>query len=157
MTLDPFATGDALRSASSEIVRLWRAARAEARVGVFPGLLDGLVAPLVDRAGEALSMGGGDPAEVWAGAAGLVRVDPRFRRRSAGEIEAELAILGSVLDSVCEAVSADPGAAAFLRAVVAAARAGSAALADGRPPTAVAVVLALSGTAYGRRAELAGQ
>lgn len=153
MTLAPRATGDALRSASGEVVRLWRVARASARLGVFPGLADGLVASLVERAGDALVEDGGDPAAVVAGAAGAVRVDPRSRDGSAGELDAELAILGTVLETVCAAISAASRARAFLADVVAAARRAAPGMAAGRPPAGVLVVLALSGTAPARRSD----
>ncbi len=152
MSLGAAQTAAAIRAASAELARIWRQARLQARAGVFPGLIEGVVPDFLDRAAAALETGA-DPATVWAATTGAVRVDPRERRRSAAEIEAEWTIFGAVLDAVCEALSTDAAVRERLAAAVASARAGAADIAEGRGPNGVVVALALSGTGPARRME----
>ncbi len=152
MSLDALATCDALRAAADELVRIWRAARAESRPGVAPGLLDGVIRDFLARAADGLEAGATDPAGPWARTAGLVRIAAGDRRRSAGELEAEWTILRSILDSVSTSLDVEPGARAFLEGAVAAAQADAPALAEGRShPEGVAVAVQLGERGAGRR------
>ncbi len=150
MTLDDHRVGDAIASSAGELVRLWRATRAQSRPGVWPGLLDGLVDDLLVRTGEALAAGR-DPALVWASAAGLVRIDPHARERSRAEIDAEWDVIASVLSAACEAMDAGEAAGEWLARAVVIARAGSRTLDEGGGPPGIVVAWMLSGLAAARR------
>ncbi|HSN92678.1 MAG TPA: hypothetical protein VLS93_15715 [Anaeromyxobacteraceae bacterium] len=145
MSLDLRRSGEALLATSGELLRIWRAARAEVRPGVFPGLADGLVAAVLERAAQRLSAGGGDAADPYRGAVALVRADPRVPAISAEEIETEWRVLAAVLRAVCDALDVEEEPRAFLARVVEVARADAEALAHGRGPAGVLVVGQLSG------------
>ncbi|HUL58135.1 MAG TPA: hypothetical protein VLU43_02605 [Anaeromyxobacteraceae bacterium] len=148
MSLDALQLADVLRSSGAELARIWRSARAEARRGVAPGLLDGVVSAFLEGVAFMLEADG-EPAAAWRDAVGVVRFDARDRPRSAAEIDAEWTILGAVLDAACEALEADPGPRAQLAAAVAAGRAGVTDLVAGRGPRGVLALPVLSG--MGRR------
>ena len=145
MSLDHRRTGEALLATSGELLRIWRSARAQVRPGVFPGLADGLVAAVLERAAQRLTSGGGDPADPYRGAVALVRVDPRVRSVSAEEIDTEWRVLGEVLRATCDALDVADAPRRFLANVVEVARADAEALAEGRGPAGVLVVGQVSG------------
>lgn len=109
VTLGAGRAGEALAMAASELARIWRSARAEARPGVFPGLADGLVASFVTVAGEALVRGTA-PEDVYPRLEGVVRLDPARIGRAEEELRAEWRLLGEVLAAACDALEAGPDA-----------------------------------------------
>jgi hypothetical protein len=103
----PREAGEAIAAAAGELTRIWRAARAQARPGVFPGASDGLVERFVGGLGEALVHG--RPAEeAWARLDGVVRLDPAAEGEAEEELRAEWRILGEVLAAACDALRASP-------------------------------------------------
>ncbi len=110
MSLDAQRTGEVIQAAEGELIRIWRSARSQARRGVFPGLLDGIMGDFLHRAGIALAEGR-DPESVSEEIEGAVRIDPMQRGGSAMEIETEWMVAAEVLRSVCEALDADPSQA----------------------------------------------
>ncbi len=155
MTLEGGRVGDAIATSAGELVRLWRATRAQARPDVWPGLIDGLVEDFLVRAGEALAQGR-DPALVWPSVTGLVRIDPRARDRSRDEIDVEWDVVASVLSAACEALDAGEAAGDWLSRAIVIARAGARTLDAGGGPGGIAVAWSLSGLAGARRARAAG-
>lgn len=151
MTLDDRRVGDAIAGSAGELVRLWRATRAQSRPDVWPGLLDGLVDDFFVRTGEALARGR-DPALVWPSTAGLVRIDPHGRERCRAEIDAEWDVVASVLSAACEALDAGEAAGEWLARAIVIARAGSRTLDRGGGPRGIVVAWVLSGLAAPRRA-----
>lgn len=149
MTLAGRRAGDAIAASAGELVRLWRAARAQARPKVFPGLLDGLVEDLFARLGEALAQGQ-DPALLWPGLAGLVRLDPHAPERSRAELEAEWDVAHGVLRAACDALDAEDDVREWIARAVVLARSAARTLERGRPP-GVVIAWALSGLAGVRR------
>ncbi len=126
--LAPAKVGLFLHQQADELTRIWRLARATARPTVFPGLIDGLVQPFFERAGELLR-GEAPPESVWQGLAGLVRWAPAI---APGEMTQEWAVLVEVLAAACESVNADPAVADWLARAASAGEAGTAALAGGK-------------------------
>ncbi len=151
MTLEGRRAGDAIATSAGELVRLWRATRAQARPDVWPGLLDGVMEDFFVRTGEALAEGS-DPALVWPSVTGLVRIDPGARDRSRAEIDAECDVAASVLSAACEALDAAEAAGEWLSRAVATARAGARTLDAGGAPRGIVVAWSLSGLAGARRA-----
>lgn len=136
--------GIALAESAGELARLWRTTRAQARPGVWPGLLDGLVDDLFTQLGEGLAEGR-DPALVWPGLTGIVRLDPREPERSRGELDAEWELVESVLEAACDALGSGDEVSEWLRRALVIARAGTRALDRGGGPPGVAVIWSLSG------------
>ena len=153
MSLDALQLADVLRSSRSELERIWRAARAEARRGISPGLIDGIVPAFLAGIVAMLEMDG-EPSSAWREAVGIVRFDSRDRAASAAEIDAEWAIMGAVLASVCRALEAEPPTGVRLAEAVAVARAGAADVLTGRGPPGVLGLPVLSGMARGRSVEV---
>lgn len=155
MTLGAHRAGDAIARAAGELVQVWRAARAQARPAVFPGLVDGVLEDFVLRAGAALA-DGKDPALVWPACEGTVRLYPRAPDRSRAELDAEWDLAVEVLASACEALDAGDEAAEWLARAVVFARSGARTLHRGGGPRGVALVWLLSGFRPTRPARAAG-
>jgi hypothetical protein len=148
LSLDLRHTGEALLATSGELLRIWRSARTQVRPRTFPGLADGLVAAVLERAARSLaSGGGGDPEAPYRGAVALVRVDPRVPSVMAEEIDTEWRLLGEVLRATCDALDVEDAPRRFLADAVKVARADAEALVEGRGPGGVLVVGQLSGFA----------
>jgi hypothetical protein len=150
--LGPAKVGHFLQQQSDELTRIWRLARATARPTVFPGLLDGVVQPFFERAGELL-LAGGPPDEVWEGLVGVVRWAPAV---GPGELTQEWAVLVEVLAAACESVNAEPPIADWLARAAAMAEAETTKLVEGRgaaPPGVVTAVVFSSVTPRQPRAE----
>jgi hypothetical protein len=143
MTLDARAAGQALQAVAPELTRIWRQVRADARAGVFPGLVDGVVEPLLREAGVALDAGE-DPEGTWEATAGVVRTDARDPEAAAREITVEWLILGEVLGAAFQALQVTPAARAALARALDAAKAAAPDLARGRGSHGVVVVHVLS-------------
>jgi hypothetical protein len=92
--------GEAVVSAAGELARAWRAARAEAWPGTWPGLADGVVEPLVVEAGLALARGE-EPTLAWDRVTGHLRLDPRDRDASRARAAEELRLLAELLERAC--------------------------------------------------------
>jgi hypothetical protein len=122
-----------------QLTRIWRLARAEARPGVFPGLLDGVVEGFFDVVAEQLDASA-PPEAPWQALRGVVRWPPPL---APGELTEEWSVLREVLGAACESVNAAPAVAAWLAAAVAACEAGTAALADDRAGGPPGIVTAL--------------
>jgi hypothetical protein len=151
MTLDARAAGQALQAVAPELTRIWRQVRAEARPGVFPGLVDGVVEALLREAGAALERGE-DLAGTWAATAGVVRTDARDPAAAEREIAIEWLILGEVLAAAYDALQTPAPARAALARAVDAARAAAPDLARGRGSSGILVVRVLSPLAPRERA-----
>ena len=149
MSLDARRAGDALAASAADLARVWRAGRAAARPGAFPGLLDGLVEPFLSTMGEALAAGR-DPALVWTDTVGVVRL-PRDARRGGEELEAEWDLVEEVLETSLRALDAEPAAVEWIERALVLARAGTRALARGGGTPGVLVVRLLSDPAATRR------
>ena len=150
--LGPAKVGHFLRQQSEELTRIWRLARATARPTVFPGLLDGVVQPFFERAGELLPAGAA-PEDIWQGLVGVVRRAPAI---GPGELTQEWAVLVEVLAAACESVNAEPAVAEWLTGAAAAGEAGTTKLVEGRgaaPPGVVTAVVFSSVTPRQPRAE----
>jgi hypothetical protein len=156
VTLDPRRTGDAIAAAAADLARVWRAARAAARPGFFPGLLDGLVEPFLAAAGEALA-DGRHAALVWPSVAGVVRLQAGDLGATAAELEAEWDLAEQVLHDACKALDAGEGAREWVSRAIAIARTGTRTLARGDAPDAVLVVWVHSAPAVRRRASGPGR
>ena len=114
------AAGRILEQSAGELLRIWRLARAASRSGVFPGLLDGVMASFFSSAGAAMAAGS-PPEDVWKGVSGMIRTSDTL---GAAELTAEWAVAMEVLAAVCESFSAEPAVAEWLaRAVAGAERA----------------------------------
>lgn len=139
--LGPGQVGSFLRQQAEELTRIWRVARTGERPRVSFGLIDALVLPFFDRAGELLASGA-PPEAVWAGLTGLVRWPPRL---APGELALEWALVLEVLGAACESVNAEPAVLAWLTRAVEACREGVAGLRDDGPaegaPGVVAVLV----------------
>ncbi len=142
MSLSPDKVGLFLRSQAEELERIWRDARAASRPDVFPGLIDGLVAPFFLRAGELLGSGAA-PEEVWQGLVGIVRWAPALEP---DELKEEWALLVEVLVAACESVNASRDAADWLARAASSAAAGTAALVrrHGKAPEGVVTAVVFS-------------
>lgn len=145
MKLDLRRTGEALLATAGELERIWRSARAQVRPRTFPGLADGIVPVVLERAARALSEGGGDPDTPYRGAVGLARMDPRDREGAVEEIETEWRLLGEVLRVTGDALGFEESPRKWLARAVETARVGARALVEGRGPAGVLVVAQLSG------------
>ena len=138
MKLGPERTGAAIAEAAGDLARIWRGARSDASPETFPGAIDDVVEIFVRRAGDALATGG-DAADAWAQALGVVRLAAGPGEAERG-IEAEWRLLGEVLATACETLEAAPSGADFLARSVEAARRGIGSLrASGGPPGVVVV------------------
>jgi len=132
----PDTAGRILEQSAEELRRIWRLARAASRTGVFPGMLDGVVASFFACAGRTLSAGG-EPADAWRTASGTVRFSARL---GAAELTAEWAVAMEVLAAVCESFGAEPAVAEWLaRAVADGERATAGLPAGALPPSMLAV------------------
>lgn len=138
MSLGARAAGEALATASGELTRIWRAARAEARLEVSPGLSDGIVERFVAGLGEALVMGRA-PEEVWERAEGVVRLDRAAEGRAEDELQAEWRLLGEVIAAACDALEAAPDVTDVAARAVEAARRGLDAIRERAPAGVVRV------------------
>jgi hypothetical protein len=150
--LGPAKVGHFLRQQSEELTRIWRLARTTARPTVFPGLLDGVVQPFFERAGELL-LAGAPPEDVWQELSGVIRWAPAI---GPGELTQEWAVLVEVLAAACESVNAEPTVAEWLARAAAAAEAGTTKLVGNRgapPPGIVPAVVFSSVTPRQPRAE----
>ncbi len=144
--LGPGQVGAFLRQQAEELTRIWRVARAGERPQVSFGLIDALVLPFFDGAGELLASGA-PPEAVWAGLTGLVRWPPRL---APGELALEWALVLEVLAAACESVNAAPAVLAWLTRAGEACREGVAGLrddgpAEGAPGVGVVAVLVFAG------------
>ncbi len=119
--LGPPQVGLFLETQAPELTRIWRIARAQARTGVFPGLIDDLVQGFFERAGH-LVAAGGRPEEVWSGLVGALRCHPGL---GSAEITQEWAVLLEVLAAACESVNAEAAVGEWLTRAAAAAESGS--------------------------------
>jgi hypothetical protein len=155
VTLDPRRSANALAASAPELARAWRGARGAARPSCFPGLLDGLVEPLVALAAEALG-DGRDPATPWAGAVGIVRVDAHDRRRTLAELDAEWDVMEQVLRAACDALGAGEDVRGWISRALVIARAGSWTLLAGGGPRGILAVKVFSDLGATRRARAAG-
>jgi len=156
VTLEGRRAGDAIAASAGELVRLWRANRAQARPDVWPGLLDGLAEDFLVRAGDALAEGR-DPALVWPSTAGLVRMDPRALDRTRAEIDAEWDLVSGVLSAACDALEAGEAAREWLARAIVIARTGARTLDEGGGPRGIVVAWSLAGLAGARRARAPGR
>jgi len=150
VTLDRRRAGEALSNAAPDLARVWRAGRAAARPGTFPGLLDGIAEAFIARAGEALAAGR-DPALVWPSVEGPVRVHARDARRTREELEAEWDLLEEVLQTACQALDAGDAVREWIARAVVMARGGARALTGVGGPPGVLVVRLYSEAAATRR------
>ena len=151
MSLDPVHAGEALQATAGELHRIWRAARAQVRPRVFPGLADDAAGRLLDRAARALLEGALDTGDPYRELAAFVRLDPRHPDASGAELDTEWRLLGEVLRATCEALDAGDEAREFLARAVETAREGVTDLMGGRGPAGVVRVLQLSGFEPPRR------
>lgn len=149
MTLDARRAGDALAASALDLARVWRAGRAAARPGAFPGLLDGVVESFLQVTGELLAEGR-DPALAWPAAAGVVRI-PRDARRAREELDAEWDLVEEVLSAALQALHAGEPALQWVKRAVVIARAGSRALGRAGGPPGVLALSLLSDAAATRR------
>ncbi len=143
MTLDLRRSGDALSAAAGELARVWRTARAAARPGCFPGLLDGIIEPFFAVTAEALAEER-DPALVWMSLTGVVRVDARDRGRTLDELDAEWDAAEGVFRAACSALDAGDAVTGWISRAVVIARADSRTLLVGRGPRGILVVKVFS-------------
>lgn len=150
MTPEARRAGDALAASAADLARVWRAGRAAARTGAFPGLLDGVVESFLQVAGELLS-GGRDPALAWPAVHGVVRL-PRDARRAREELDAEWDLVEEVLGAALQALQAGDAAIEWTRRAVVIARAGTRALGHSPGPAGVLPIALLSDPAATRRA-----
>ena len=141
--------GEVIANSAGELTRLWRSTRAHASPDVFPGLLDGLVGNVFLRLGEVLAEEG-DPALVWQGLVGTVRVDPLDPDRSRVEIDAEWDAVEAVLAKACDALASGEQVREWLARALAVARAGARALVGGGGPPGILVVRWIAGLAFAR-------
>ena len=148
--------GDAIAESAGELARLWRTTRAQARPDVWPGLMDGLADELFVRVGEALAAGL-DPALLWPGLGGVVRIDPGDRKRSRAELDAEWDVFESVLGAACDALGCGETVGEWLSRALVIARAGARTLDAGGGPPGIVVAWWLSGLASARREHVAGR
>lgn len=151
MSLDPVHAGEALQATAGELHRIWRAARAQVRPQVFPGLADDATGRLLDRAAEALLEGAEDARAPYRHLGAIVRLDPRHPDSSEAEIETEWRLLAEVLRATCEALDAGDATRDFLARAVEAAREGASELVRGNGPPGILRVQQLSGFAPPRR------
>ncbi|HET7825023.1 MAG TPA: hypothetical protein VFK90_06800 [Anaeromyxobacter sp.] len=133
------AAGEAIVASAPDLARLWRATRLQGRRRLLPGLLDGIVADVLVRAGEGLAAGD-DPALAWSRIAGVVRLEARERARSRVELEADWDALESVFRGACEALAAGDEVKAWIAQALAAARAGARTLGEAGGPPGIVVV-----------------
>jgi len=148
--LGPQQVGQFLRQQGEELTRIWRVARASERPQVSFGLIDALVLPFFDRAGELLAAGAA-PEEVWAGLSGLVRWPPKLLPM---EHTREWALVLEVLGAACESVNAAPAVLTWLTRAVEVCRDGVASLrGEGSPEVAPGVVPVLVFSGYEAQVE----
>lgn len=145
MSLAADKVGLFLRSQAEELERIWRGARIAARPDVFPGLIDGVVAPFFLLAGELIARAAA-PEEVWRGLVGVVRYAPALPE---DELAQEWSLLREVLAAACESVGAGRDAADWLARAANAAEAGAAALArkEGAAPDGIVAAFVFSSLA----------
>jgi hypothetical protein len=103
-----------------------------ARPERFPGLLDGLIEPFFTLAGEALAEGR-DPALVWPGVVGVVRLDAREPRRTRADLDAEWDLAEEVLQAACGALAAGDAAREWVSRAIVIARTGARSLTRAGP------------------------
>jgi hypothetical protein len=137
--LDLRRSGDAISACALDLARVWRAARASARLEGFPGLLDGVIEPFFTLAGDLLAVAA-DPAEVWASTAGVVRVHARDERRTRAELDAEWNLAEQVLVSASDALGAGEAVSGWIGRAVATARGARREVAGGEGPHGILVV-----------------
>lgn len=142
MKLDARRAGEALRAASGDLARVFRASRFSAGLGVFPGLLDGVIEEFLERVGEALLLEGA-PQDVWSATRGPVRL---LRRGQTLEmIAAEWRLLRAVLAAACDALAVNAGTTERVLKLVDDAAAAAPFLAEGKAPAGVLIVHQLGG------------
>ena len=144
MTAARRRAGQAIAAAAGELTRLWRATRAQARRGLWSGLIDGIAEDFFARLGASLA-DGRDPALVWPEVTGLVRLDPRDLDRSRDELDAEWDAVQTVLSAACDALACDADLREWIARALVLARAGARTLDQGGGPAGVAVVWSLAG------------
>jgi hypothetical protein len=141
--------GEVIATSAGELTRLWRAMRAHASPDVWPGLLDGIAGNLFLRLGEGLAEEA-DPALVWQGLVGMVRVDPLDPDRSRLEIDAEWDAVEVVLAKACHALACGEQVREWLARALAVGRAGAHGLLGGGGPPGILVVRWIAGLAFAR-------
>ncbi len=142
MTLGVRRSGEVLRAAAGDLVRVWRATRYTSGAPVFPGLLDGVMEEFLERVAEALLLQQ-PPEDVWRSTSGMVRL---VHHAEAGAIlGAEWRLAADVLVSACEALEVAPEAADAVRRAVDTASAAMEALLAGDRPQGIVVVQQLGG------------
>ncbi len=135
--LGPEQVGSFLRQQGEELTRIWRGARASERPKVAFGLIDALVLPFFDGAGEQLASGAA-PEAVWAGLSGLVRWPPQLAQ---AELALEWALVLEVLVAACESVNAAPEVLEWLSRAVEVCREGTVGLRGKAPVDAASGVV----------------
>lgn len=143
MSVELRRAGEAIAASAGELARLWRATHAQRGSGFWPGVLDGVADELFLRLGEDLAVGR-DPALVWPGLTGVLRLDARARGASRAELEAEWDDVEGVLAGARDALAAPDEVTEWLARAVVLARAGSRALATDGGRAGVLVVWWLS-------------
>jgi hypothetical protein len=129
--------GSFLRQQGEELTRIWRVARASERPTVAFGLIDALVLPFFDGAGEQLASGAA-PDAVWAGLSGLVRWPQELAQDELGQ---EWALVQEVLVAACESVNAAPQVLEWLTRAVEVCRESTAGLRGEAPVNATSGVV----------------
>lgn len=142
MTLGVRRSGEALRAAAGDLVRVWRATRYTTGAPVFPGLLDGVMEEFLERVAEALLLQQA-PEDVWRATRGVVRLLPR--EDAAVLLAGEWSLARDVLVSACDALEVAPEAADVIGKAVDTAAAGMDLLLAGDRPEGVVVVRQLAG------------
>jgi hypothetical protein len=140
--LDARRAGEALRAASGDLARVWRASRFSAGLGVFPGALDGIMEEFLERVGEALLLEGA-PQDVWVATRGPVRL--LTDGRALEMFAAEWRLARAVLSAACDALAVSAGATERVLKLVDDAAAAAPALAAGKAPAGVLIVHQLGG------------
>jgi hypothetical protein len=142
VTLDAHRAGEALRAAAGDLARVWRASRLSAEMGVFPGVLDGVIEEFLERVSEALFVDGA-PQDPWEVTSGVVRLPPAPRALEV--IAGEWRLARVVLASACDALGAEAAVAARVLAMVDRAAQDANELAGGRGPARIVAVRQLGG------------
>jgi hypothetical protein len=140
--LDARRSGEALRAAAGDLARVWRASRLAAEMGVFPGVLDGVIEEFLERVSEALFVDGA-PQEPWAATSGVVRLPPGPLGLEI--VNGEWRLARTVLASACDALGVAPEVSARVLVMVDQAAHTAPQLAAGVGPAGVVVVRFLGG------------
>ena len=148
MTLGPKRSGEVLRAASGDLLRVWRATRYTSGAPIFPGLLDGVMEEFLWRVAEAL-LHQEPPAGAWPSTRGVVRLVPG--QVAAATLADEWRLAGDVLTAACEALGVSSEAAGLVRSAVESAAGAIEPLLGGKGPAGVLVLRQLGG--FRRRGE----